>query len=173
MGLVAPRLAFTPLVAVLALAFGATTAHAVNYNFAVAPSSPNQGEVTTFKLTPNSGDVDSVFWDLDGDGSYDDGTARTVTSTYASPGPVTVRMAARETSGSDYQIVIKTIVVNGTPAADFGFTPAEPAGRRVRGVHAGRDGPGGRLGHALVELRRREEVEHECPVPQLRRRRHL
>src|SRR6187401_3277646 len=132
MGLVAPRLPFTALVAVLALAFGAPAAHAVNYNFAVAPSSPNQGEVVTFKLTPVSAQVDSVFWDLDGDGAYDDGSARTVTHSYESSGPVTVHMAARETDTSSYQVVTKTITVNGRPVADFGFTPTDPmAGESV------------------------------------------
>ena len=52
----APCWRFTPLVAVVVLCvWGRRRPIAVNYNFAVAPSPPNQGEVTTFKLTPNVG----------------------------------------------------------------------------------------------------------------------
>src|SRR5215210_5314876 len=132
MGLVAPRSAFGSLIAVIVLAFGAADAHAVTYNFSVSPSPPNQDAVTTFRLIPTSAQVNAVFWDLDGDGDFDDGTSRTVTRTYTSRGSVTVRMAARETSESQYQVVTKTITVNGRPAADFGFTPGAPmAGEAV------------------------------------------
>ncbi len=49
-------------------------------------------------------------------------------------------MRARESYNEKEQTVTKTITVNGTPAADFGFTPAEPlegeavASRRRRGI---------------------------------------
>jgi PKD repeat protein len=132
MGLVAPRFAHALLVAVVALAVGATSAQAVTYNFTVSPSPPNEDALTTFQLTPTSSHVNAVFWDLDGDGSFDDGTARSVTRTYANRGSVTVRMAARDTSRSNFQVVTKTITVNGRPAADFGFTRSQPlAGESV------------------------------------------
>ena len=38
-------------------------------------------------------------WDLDGDGAFDDSTAVAPTRTYASPGPVTVRLRVTETGG--------------------------------------------------------------------------
>src|SRR5215217_5996056 len=126
MGLVAPRLAFTSLLAATALAFGVADAHAVTYDFTVSPPVPNQGEPATFELTPTSADVDRVRWDLDGDGELDDGTTRTVSHSYAEPGSVTVRMRARETNDDRDQTVTKTIRVNATPTADFGFTPVDP-----------------------------------------------
>ena len=120
-------MAFTSLLAATALAFGAASAHAVTYDFTVSPETPNQGELTTYTLTPTSADVERVRWDIDGDGEFDDGTDRTVSTSYADAGPVTVRMRARETKdGKDEQTVTKTIQVNGTPAADFGFTPVSP-----------------------------------------------
>src|SRR4051812_39641312 len=126
MGLVAPHLAFASLIAVIGLASGAVDAQAVTYGFTVSPASPNEGEVTTFQLTPAGASLDRVRWDLDGDGDFDDGTTRTVSRTYASPGSVTVQMRARETRGSQFQTVTKTIAVNGRPAADFGATPSDP-----------------------------------------------
>lgn len=126
MGFVAPRLAFASLVAVAVLFIGVGTAHAVTFDFTVSPPEPNQGEQTIFRLTPTEVAVDRVRWDLDGDGDFDDGTTRTVAFTYADPGPVTVRMRARETKDDRDQTVTKTIQVNGTPAADFGFTPTAP-----------------------------------------------
>src|SRR5215210_3123511 len=102
MGLVAPRLAYCSLIAVIVLVFGAVDAHAVTYDFTVSPPTPNQDELTTFRLTPTSATVDRVRWDLDDDDEFDDGTARTVTRTYANPGPVTVRMQARESRESQF-----------------------------------------------------------------------
>ena len=132
MGLVAPRLAFAPLIAVLLLAFGGATAHAVTYGFTVSPATPNQDELTTFGLTPTSARVDRVRWDLDGDGDYDDGTTRTVTRSYADPGPVTVSMRARESNDTAWQTVTTIVTVNGRPAADFGYSPSSPlAGEEV------------------------------------------
>lgn len=126
MGMVAPRLVFTSVLAATALAFGAADAHAVTYDFTVSPPVPNPGEPATFELTPTSADVERVRWDLDGDGEFDDGTTRTVSHSYAEPGSVTVRMRARETKEDPDQTVTKTIRVNATPTADFGFTPVDP-----------------------------------------------
>jgi PKD repeat protein len=143
MGLVAPRLMLGSVVAVLALAFGASNAVAVTFDFTVSPTLPIPGEETTFQLTPTSADVNQVRWDLDGDGAFDDGGARTAKHTYATPGPVTVSMRAREEKDSPFQVVTKTITVDGPPAADFGFTPTEPfAGQAVAFTPAVNDSEG-------------------------------
>src|SRR3954454_7423642 len=143
MGSVPTRLGCAATIAVLVLAFGAVDAHAVTYGFTVNPATPNQGEPATFRLTPTSAEVNRVRWDLDDDGEFDDGTTRTVTRTYADPGPVTVRMRAREQKGSPFQTVTKTIRVNGRPTADFDFSPAEPvAGERVSFSSAATDPDG-------------------------------
>ena len=88
-------------------------AHAADLRLLGHPVAPIQGEATTFELTPTSAAVYRVRWDLDGDGQFDDGDARTVTRTYAARGPVIVRMRARETKDSKDQNVTKTITVNG------------------------------------------------------------
>jgi PKD repeat protein len=107
-------------------------AQSPGYDFSVSPNPPNQGEEATFTLTPTSAGVERVRWDLDGDDEFDDGSTRVVRRTYANRGPVTVQMRAREEKDDPFQLVTKTIVVNGPPAADFDFAPAAPlAGQPV------------------------------------------
>jgi PKD repeat protein len=107
-------------------------AQSEGYDFSVSPNPPNQGEEATFTLTPTDARVERVRWDLDGDGEFEDGSTRVVRYTYSSRGPVTVQMRAREEKGDPFQVVTKTIVVNGPPAADFDFAPAAPlAGQEV------------------------------------------
>jgi len=120
------------LIFVLALLLPASAgAQSDGYDFSVSPNPPNQGEEATFTLTPTSARVEQVRWDLDGDGDFDDGSTRVVMHTYASRGPVTVRMRAREEKGEPFQVVTKTIVVNGPPTADFDFAPAAPLAGQV------------------------------------------
>ena len=70
-------------------------AQAVAYDFSVNPNPPNEDQATTFGLLPQSATgISSVTWDLDGDGSFDDGSGRTVTRTYVNRGSVTVRSAS-------------------------------------------------------------------------------
>ena len=118
--------------ALLLLAPASASAQSGGYDFSVNPNPPNEDQQATFTLTPTSAQVDRVRWDLDGDGDFDDGSSRVVRRTYANRGPVTVRMRARADNEDPYQVVTKTIVVNGPPAADFAFAPAAPlAGQAV------------------------------------------
>lgn len=124
MGLVAPRLAFTSLFAVAALAFGAVDASAADYDFSVSPSPPNQGQPATFGLLPESAEDVTVSWDLDGGGDFEV-SGRTMTHTFDAAGPVTVRMRVVDGEGKR-TTVTKEVTVNGMPAAAFGFSPAQP-----------------------------------------------
>jgi PKD repeat protein len=116
----------------LLLPASAAAQSAAAYDFSVSPDPPAAGEEATFTLTPTTARVERVRWDLDGDGDFDDGDRRVVQHTYASRGPVTVQMRAREERGEPFQTVTKTIVVNGPPTADFSFAPGSPmAGEAV------------------------------------------
>jgi hypothetical protein len=97
------------------------------YDFSVNPNPPNVGEETTFSLLPESATgISSVRWEFERDGEEEiEAAGRTVTQTFADPGPVTVRMRVRESDG-DRRTVTKTIVVNSTPTANFSFAPAAP-----------------------------------------------
>jgi len=83
----------------------------------VRASNPNQAPTASFTATPKSGGppLDVAFdatgssdpngdtllyaWDLDGDGAYDDSTSATPNRTYASEGPVTVRLRVSDPGG--------------------------------------------------------------------------
>ena len=119
------------IVPLVLLASAGAHAQSLSYDFSVSPNPPNVGEEATFSLLPASAtDIRSVQWDLDGDEEFE-ASGRTVSHTYAEPGPVTVRMRVRESDG-DRRTVTKTIVVNTPPTADFSFTPADPmAGQAV------------------------------------------
>jgi PKD repeat protein len=109
---------------VLALA-GPAAAQGPTYDFTVSPNPPNVNEVTTFAYVSSSGRKADVEWDLNGNGFYES-EGRTVTRTYTVRGPVTVRMRVRDDEGDVIRTVTKTIEVNGPPAVDYSFTPANP-----------------------------------------------
>jgi PKD repeat protein len=133
----------TPALAVLVLALTGGQAHAVTYDFSVSPTVPNEDQVTTFRLTPTSAEVNQVRWDLDGDGALDDGTTRTVQRVYANRGTVRVTVRAREDNGDPFQFVTKTIVVNGAPTVDFTYEPGSPlVGQEVGFSAQGSDAEG-------------------------------
>ena len=64
------------------------------------------------------GDVLSYAWDADGDGELDDGTERTVTVTYDSPGTRTVRVRVTDTAGA---------TDTATATVRVGTAPPQPA----------------------------------------------
>jgi glucose/arabinose dehydrogenase len=64
------------------------------------------------------GDVLTYAWDTDGDGELDDGTERTVTVTYGSPGTRTVRVRVTDTAGA---------TDTATATVRVGTAPPQPA----------------------------------------------
>jgi YD repeat-containing protein len=93
--------------------------------FTVSPSSPQTNETTTLNSSCSTDDkeIKSRAWDLDNDGQFDDGTATSVTKTWATSGTYTVRL--RVTDDRDAVIASKTVTVrNRAPAASFTVSPA-------------------------------------------------
>ena len=68
----------------------------------VSPQSPNVGDVVT--LTDTSRDPDGSIvaraWDLDADGTFDDGTGGSATTTFATPGEHVVRLQVTDDRGA-------------------------------------------------------------------------
>jgi PKD repeat protein len=122
MGVVA-RGAFVSVLVSILLALGSADAHA--YDFSVSPNPPNEDQTTTFSVFPQPPTNSTVQWDLNGAGGFEK-TGLTVTQTYPSPQELTVRMRVDEPGPGGVQTVTKPIVVNGAPAVDFGFLPADP-----------------------------------------------
>ena len=93
-----------------------------------SPTFPLPGQRVTFQSTstpPATASLTSQEWDLDGDGAFDDGTGATVTTSYPTPGPKTVRLRVTDSDGG-VDITNATVTVNAPPSASFEFFPAAP-----------------------------------------------
>jgi PKD repeat protein len=97
--------------------------------FTWTPTAPKSAETVTFSSACSSdpdGTIAGRAWDLDNDGSFDDGTGVTATRSWATPGNYTVRLIVVDNSGAT-DIATKTVTIaNRGPVAGFSFTPAEP-----------------------------------------------
>jgi PKD domain len=111
---------------VVALAFPAVaTALAPSASFTVSPVSPLSLEPVTFTST-STGDVSSVGWDLDNDGSFDDSTNTSATLSFPSAAVYTVRLRAYGYGGAYGDQVQPIRVFNRPPTATIAYFPAAP-----------------------------------------------
>src|SRR4051812_6763550 len=90
---------------------------------AVAPDPPQPGAPATLTATAEDqdGSVDSLAWDLDDDGEYDDAAGQSVTWTFPVAGPQRVALQATDNSGSA-TVVVRRLNVGGAAA------PVAPGG---------------------------------------------
>jgi PKD repeat protein len=97
-----------------------------SFNF--APGTPLSGENVTFTSTSSDpdGSIASQAWDLDNDGSFDDGTAASVSQSFPTPGSKTVRLSVTDDRGVTGVTTTAVMVGNRAPAASFDFSPAGP-----------------------------------------------
>jgi Trypsin/PKD domain len=97
-------------------------------------SGQNLGATVT--LTSTSANTEgrtfnSLLWDLDADGQYDDASGATVSHTFLTSGTVQVGLLASETFG-DWATTRQTIRINRPPVASAGQTPySVPEGRSI------------------------------------------
>ena len=124
------------LLIVVALVLGGPAVYAVaadnarpNASFTVSPAGPVAGEQVTFTSTSTDPDGQIAWqaWDLDNDGRYDDGGAKTATRTFGSAGNYTIRLVVLDDDGA-WQFASKNVNVkaNGAPVAAFSASPASP-----------------------------------------------
>jgi PKD repeat protein len=85
-------------------------------SFSFAPASPAPGQTVTFTdtSTDSDGTVAARAWDLDDDGSYDDGTGSTASRAFAAAGTYTVRLRATDDDGAT-NATSRDVVVTTTP----------------------------------------------------------
>jgi PKD repeat protein len=97
--------------------------------FTQSPPAPKTLETVTFSSTcstDSDGTIAGRAWDLDNDGSFDDGTGVTATRSWSTPGSYTVRLGVVDNNGAT-AIATKTVTIaNRGPVAGFSFTPADP-----------------------------------------------
>ncbi|MEA2481981.1 MAG: hypothetical protein QOJ07_3903 [Thermoleophilaceae bacterium] len=127
-----PRL----LVVLVAAAFAAvptTAAQAANKAptacFTQTPAGPQSGDSVTFNSACSSdpdGTIASRAWDLDNDGSFDDGTGSTASKVFAAPGTYTVRLRVVDNGGASKTVSNPVTIANRAPAAAFTTSPAAP-----------------------------------------------
>src|SRR5689334_16272287 len=123
-------LRFFVVSAVLALAVGVPASASAQTGtptacFSVTPSSPTTGQTVTFNSSCST-NVAQRGWDLDNDGSYDDGSSTSATKVFATAGTYTIKLGVVNSRGA-FDIESKSVVVsNRLPTAAFSFSPATP-----------------------------------------------
>jgi PKD repeat protein len=97
--------------------------------FTQSNSTPMTAETVTFSSACSSdpdGTIAGRAWDLDNDGSFDDGTGVTATRSWPTPGTYNVRLAVMDNNGAIAVLTKGLTVLNRGPVAGFSFTPADP-----------------------------------------------
>jgi PKD repeat protein len=137
--------AFSLLIAGPANSAYENRAPVASYTF--SPSAPLVGEQVSFSSTSTDSDGRIAYqaWDLDNDGSFDDGTAVTASRSFASAGTYTVRLAAVDDDWA-YTVSSKTITVkaNTPPMAAFSASTLEPETGQTVSLTSSSSDPDGR-----------------------------
>jgi predicted outer membrane repeat protein len=98
-------------------------------SFTFSPSSPQTGQSVTFtsNSSDSGGSIASQAWDLDNDGSFDDGTATTASRSFPAAGDYTVRLRVTDNRGAQATSTRTVTASNRAPTASFTFAPALPS----------------------------------------------
>ncbi len=94
--------------------------------FTVAPTAPSTGDPVTFTSTSSDpdGGIAAANWDLNDDGSFDDGSGTSVSRSFAKAGSYRIRLEVTD-SGGDKSVATQTITVGGRPpVASFTANPS-------------------------------------------------
>jgi PKD repeat protein len=101
-------------------------------NLVFAPTAATSLQAVRF--TVDAADADGTIvseqWDLDGDGSFDDGEGTTVTASFPRKGDYTVSVRVADDFGAGSVSSVVVPVSNTPPVASFDFSPASPVALR-------------------------------------------
>ena len=118
-------------------------------SFSQTPAAPVAGQQVSFADTSTDADgtIASRAWDLDDDGSFDDGSGSSAQAGFAAAGTYTVRLQVTDDDGApaiaSRQVVVGPAPANQAPVASFSQTPAAPtAGQQVSFADTSTDADG-------------------------------
>jgi PKD repeat protein len=120
-------------------------------SFTVSPSSPVTGELVTFNSTSSDedGSITSQAWDLDNDGSFDDGSCGPnpcrASRTFSTSGSYVVRLRVVDDHGAS-RTTSRTVSVatNRAPVAAFSANPTDPLTNQTVTLTSSSSDPDGR-----------------------------
>jgi hypothetical protein len=94
----------------------------------IAPPAPltHEDVTLTAAAAPGGVPISGVEWDIDGDGSFDDGASNPVTTAFGSPGPHVIRVRRTDDAGASTVSERTLTVGNRPPTATIGFSPPSP-----------------------------------------------
>jgi PKD repeat protein len=124
-------------------------------SFTVSDLTPDKGQPVTFDAAASSdpeGTALTYAWDLDDDGSFDDGTNATASRTYADPGPVTVRLEVRDAHDATATAQHVVSVDNDPPTASISASTRTPFSSTPVTFTADADDPDGSIASYAWDL---------------------
>jgi PKD repeat protein len=123
-------------------------------SFTVSAANPLTNTNVTFTSTSSDpdGTVNSIAWDLDGDGNYDDGSKTPITKQFPTPGAQTVRLRVTDNEGAS-DIEEKVVnVANRAPTVSVDMLPLSPTTLEQVTFTAVATDPDGTVGTILWDL---------------------
>jgi PKD repeat protein len=110
----------------VALSVGGNAAPAASIS--IAPESPLTGQTVTFTAQSSDPDgaVERLEWDLDGDGSFDDGGKTSMTMQYPTPGTRVIGLRVTDNEGANGFAQRQIAVGNRSPQASFTASATTP-----------------------------------------------
>ena len=90
-------------------------------DFTFDPALPRKGQTVNFSslATDPENRVQSITWDLDGDGQYDDAAGLTTQTAFTDPGNHTVRLRIDDLDGGSHTVSKTIAISNDPPVASF------------------------------------------------------
>ena len=119
-----------------------------------SPGSPLSGQAVnlTASASDSDGTIESTAWDLDADGSFDDGTGLTASLSFARPGTYTVAVYAVDDLGAGTTVSREINVRNRAPATTVSHSPAAPRAGELVVLDSGASDPDGSITSAAWDL---------------------
>jgi PKD repeat protein len=97
-------------------------------DFTYSPASPQRNQSIAFTSTSTDPEnrIQSLQWDLDGDGQFDDASGATASRSFSTAGPHTVGLKVTDQDGGSDSTTKTVTIPNQAPKANFTWSPSNP-----------------------------------------------